>query len=342
MLRAVSLCRREIDSIAEKLKQAENDLLECERAACRDATRHIAEIERATGLTAEQLKHDVEAIREGETAATQAKNALIEANLRLVVSMARRYRRSGLGLDDLIQEGNLGLMRAAEKFDYRVGSRFSTYATWWIRQTIVRSIINFGRMIRIPVQLVEARHRIYQQADLLFRSLGRTPLPDELARQCGLPLHIVKTIIRLPRPPVSLQTPIAPNEQNVLEHYVRDWRAKEPSEAALQELALAAARKRLAVLTTRQESTLRHRFGIGMNKQHTLQEIGDMFVITRERARQIEIQALRKLRARADHGIGRRARNSFAGSRNGASDIPAIEAQRNPAGLAANGSTVLA
>jgi RNA polymerase primary sigma factor len=124
---------------------------------------------------------------------------------------------------------------------------------------------------------------------------------------------------------VSLQTPIAPNEQNLLEHYVRDWRAKEPSEGALQELALAAARKRLSVLTTRQESTLRHRFGIGLNKQHTLQEIGDMFVITRERARQIEIQALRKLRARAEHRIGKRARNAFAGSRNGVSDIPAIE-----------------
>ena len=340
-LRGLGLGRREIDKIAGKLKKAGSDLLDCERAGGRQSARRIAEIESATGLIAPQLKLEVEALSECEAQAVQARNALIEANLPLVVGIAKRYRKTGLGLEDLIQEGNIGLMRAAERFDYRVGCRFSTYASWWIRQSIGRSISNFGSMIRIPVQLLEARHKVYQQAEALTRRLNRTPLPEELAQQSGLPLHLVETVARLPRAPISLQMPIAPDEENVLEHYVRDWRATEPGERALLELALATARRGLSALSARQESALRHRFGIEMNKQHTLQEIGDLFVLTRERARQIETQALRKLRAGANRQ-GRLGSRSRAGSGKTAGKNPENRmARQNAAPLSRASSLVL-
>ena len=297
ILRELKLCRAELDHIAQALKTAAAELRACEKSDCRDAGPRIAVIESATGMTARDVQDYVAAIQDGDAKASRAKKRLIEGNLRLVVSIAKRYRRSGLALGDLIQEGNLGLMRAAEKFDYRVGCRFSTYATWWIRQAISRGIINFGRLIRIPVQLVEARHKLYQQAEMWTRTWGKTPSLQQLARASGLPQHIIETIIRLPRHPLSLHAPIAPGEEKQLEHYIQDRRAEEPGERALQDLAFATARKQLAVLTRRQETALRHRFGIEMNKEHTLQEIGDMFVVTRERARQIELQALRRLRA---------------------------------------------
>ena len=299
-LRELKLCRTQLDQIAQALKNARKELLDCENGRRADAALRIGEIESATGMAAEELKRHVEAIDEGDAQARRAKTALIEANLRLVVSIAKRYRHSGLALGDLIQEGNLGLMRAAEKFDYHIGCRFSTYATWWIRQAIARSIFNFGRLIRVPVQLMETRHKLCQEAELLSRSLGRIPAPEELARSSGIALHIVETIIRLPRHPMSLQMPIAPSEEKALEYYVEDKHAEKPSERALQGLAFAAVRKHLSILSARQETTLRHRFGIQMDKEHTLQEIGDMFVITRERARQIETQALRRLRASAN------------------------------------------
>jgi RNA polymerase primary sigma factor len=301
LLRGLQLRHSQIAHISEELKQARSALPSESDASC-DAGRKIRQIERSMGLDAQQLRRCVDAIRDGEAQATLAKKTLTEANLRLVVRIAKRYRNTGVPLQDLIQEGNLGLMRAAEKFDYRVGCRFATYATWWIRQTIARSIINFGGMIRIPVQIVEARNRLYRAAEVLARSLGRSPLPEELARQTGLPSHIVETIVRLPRQPVSLHTPIQPSKERYLEYYVEDRRAAEPSDYAIQQLALARARKQLSVLSTRQETALRYRFGIGMGKEHTLQEIGDMFVITRERARQIETQALRRLRAGASRG----------------------------------------
>jgi RNA polymerase primary sigma factor len=297
LLRELQLCRTQLSQIGERLKRAQSALCAAETGNAADARRRMRQIADVTGMSARQLKRCIEAICEGELQAAQAKKALTEANLRLVVKIAKRYRNSALPLQDLIQEGNLGLMRAAEKYDYRVGCRFSTYATWWIRQTMSRSLMNIGRMIRVPVQLAEARNKLYRAADTLTHSLGRTPSPEELARQSGLPLHVVETVVRLPRPPLSLSTPLAANKDKFLENYVEDWRAISPDDRALEQLACARVRKQLSVLNTRQETMLRYRFGIGMDREHTLQEIGDMFVITRERARQIEAQALRRLRA---------------------------------------------
>ena len=297
-LAKLHLCRHEIDTIAGALSRAAQELRGSDRQAPGGA-RRVAEIEKSLGITVWELEGDLAAIGRGTDEARQAKNALIESNLRLVVPVARRYRRSGFSLADLIQEGNIGLMRAAEKFDYRLGFRFSTYASWWIRQTIARSIINFGSMIRVPVQLVEARRTLRRRADFLMRRSARLLSPEELAEQTELPLKIVETIMRLPRQPVSLHGPVAAGEDKLLEYYVADRRAADPGERALQRLDLAAARRQLGVLTRRQEITVRHRFGIGMSKDHTLQEIGDRFAITRERARQIENQALRRLRAGA-------------------------------------------
>ena len=299
-LRKLCLGRAVTDKIAEALNCAWQELQHCDRQSS-DALRRIGRIERSLGITAAQLGRDLDAIRRGNSEARKAKNTLIESNLRLAVAVARRYRRSGFPLADLIQEGSLGLMRAAEKFDYRLGCRFSTYATWWIRQTIARSIINFGQMIRVPVQLVEARRKLRRKADSLTGNLEQKLFAERLAEKSDLPVKIVETIMRLPRQPVSLHTPVAAGEDKLLEYYLEDRRAVDPSQQALQQIDLAAARKQLGVLTRRQEIVVRHRFGIEMNRDHTLQEIGDLFAITRERARQIESQGLRRLRASAAH-----------------------------------------
>lgn len=323
LLRGLGLSRRQLAEIGAGLKKAGAELETCEKDRAAETGRRIRQIEIATGMNAQQLKHHVVGMRDGERLAAEAKEALTQANLRLVVKIAKRYRRSGLALADLIQEGNLGLMRAAEKFDYRLGCRFATYATWWIRQTIARSIINFS-MIRVPVQLIEARNKLCCAAESLAYHLNRSPSPEELAGQTGLPLRIIEGIVRLPRPPLSLHAPIAPTQEKekFLEDYVADRRAAEPAERALEQLALAAARKQLSILPSRQATALRYRFGIDMVKEHTLQEIGDMFVITRERARQIETQALRRLRASQARTADRRPHHSYGKGNGGALNSP--------------------
>lgn len=317
LLRKLHLAGPQITQMSEALKEAHSALAAVRSDAAGTPPATTLDIERFTGMNAVRLQNCVAEIRAGETQATEAKRALTEANLRLVVKIARRYRTHALSLQDLIQEGNLGLMRAAEKFDYRMGCRFSTYATWWIRQTIARSIINSGRMIRVPVQLAEARSKLYRAAGALTQSLGRNPTAEELAHQTGVPLHTIETVIRLPPPPLSLSAPIQPSQDKFLEYYVQDRRAAEPADRVLEQLALAAMREQLAILPSRQQTALRYRFGIDMERQHTLQEIGDMFVITRERARQIETQALRRLRASASHAKGRVASGGAAPRRPG-------------------------
>jgi RNA polymerase primary sigma factor len=262
----------------------------------RDSRRAIGEVEKGIGLSMEDLDYFLKIIRRGEERAQRGKKALIEANLRLVVSIAKRYTNRGLGFLDLIQEGNIGLMRAVDKFEYQRGYKFSTYATWWIRQSVSRAIADQARTIRIPVHMIETINKVLRTSRYLVQQLGREPTPEEIAEQMEMPADKIRKVLKIVKEPVSLETPIGDDEESSLGDFVEDRQSVSPADAAVALSLEEQTRKVLATLTPREEQILRMRFGIGEKTDYTLEEVGQKFAVTRERIRQIEAKALRKLR----------------------------------------------
>jgi RNA polymerase primary sigma factor len=256
----------------------------------------IGETAALTGLPVGEFKRVYATVSRGERDMTQAKKEMIEANLRLVISIAKKYTNRGLQFLDLIQEGNIGLMKAVDKFEYRRGYKFSTYATWWIRQAITRSIADQARTIRIPVHMIETINKLVRTSRQMLHEIGREPQPEELAEKLGMPLEKVRKVLKIAKEPISLETPIGDEEDSHLGDFIEDKAAIIPLDAAIQNNLREATTRVLSSLTPREERVLRMRFGIGMNTDHTLEEVGQQFNVTRERIRQIEAKALRKLK----------------------------------------------